>query len=204
MQHKYEETIKNHLKDLEMKDYTYLHEKNNLDAVNQKNLAKEIERSSRLQEKIASITLAYENNMEQTSSEYDKTIRALQQDAEKKEKKLKATITSLQEESRDAEKMFREILDQQEEEYEMELMQAKAAAEDHVHQEQVKNHKMRGILTTINSRRDQLSRQNSDLKSKYNTYEQSYKNELQKTTQLEVSNKRNKHIHIHSHQKQFL
>eukprot|EP00957_Ditylum_brightwellii_P059831 4541850-Ditylum_brightwellii.AAC.1 len=118
-----------------------------------------------------------DQSLNSQNEEHMKKLRVIAQNTEKKEKKLNAALAGAKEEANDTERIFTEILDQQEEEYELELLQLMTRAEDKLHHEHGNIKKIRGIVQSVNSRRDQLFRQNSELKSRAQNYEETHKME---------------------------
>jgi len=109
------------------------------------------------------------------------------EDLVKENKKLKSEILKLRNELAESDKIFREILDEQEEEYEMELMRLKAVSEEELYKECTRSQVAREALEQTASRAERVSRHNKELKSKISIVEDLYKQELQKRKEIQVS-----------------
>ena len=84
------------------------------------------------------------------------------------------------------EKIFKEILDQQEEEYEMELlsMESKSKGTFLFNQEEKQNVQI--LMHSLNTKRDQLCRQNQELKQRHISTEEVYVKEMNRRKQMQV------------------
>ena len=83
------------------------------------------------------------------------------------------------------EAMYREVLDQQEEEYENELQKLMSVAESDLITEQETTRKMQGIVQTLNTKRAQLKKKNEELKLKTANHELEYAKEKGRRVKLE-------------------
>ena len=116
--------------------------------------------------------------MKQQQILYENKIRFLEQDFEKIKKKMDSSIASLKQESHDTEKIFREILDQQEEEYEIELQKQKALSEASINDQYIRSQQLQGMVQSMKSRKDHLTCQNHELKSKTSLIEDGCQKEI--------------------------
>ena len=148
LQQKHEETIQRHVKDLEIKDKTHLSTVHELENQYEHRLAVEMKSCDQLLHKMESLQATCEKSLKDQETSYEKKIWVIGQVNEKEGKKLNATIARMREDAAEAQRIFRETLDQQEEEYEMELMQLSAAAEGKIHSEHNKIKKMQGVRDT--------------------------------------------------------
>ena len=93
----------------------------------------------------------------------------------------------MQEEITDSRKVFEEILNQQEEEYEMELLRLKAASEGKLQTEQMKSQNIREEVRSQNVKKSQLMRQNEELRCKASFSEDTFLRESTLRRKLQVS-----------------
>lgn len=186
LQHKHKETIKQYLADLEHKDRC--HKLNQLDQEekSKRALTMDVDRFERLQQEMRDLHSRSNIALKEQKKLFEKKSLTMKQDAEAVENKFKAKITALQDEADKSDKIFQEILDQQEEEYEMELLNLKATSKVKVLEEQETSQNIRSLLHNLNSRRDQLCRQNQDLKLKQNLTEEECAKGIEKRKQMQV------------------
>jgi hypothetical protein len=186
LQKKYEDTIKSHVLDLNRKDDTHDMKSQELEQAYEKRLAKESSNYDELKKEIIKIQDEFTTKLEKQKALHDHHVQTIKNEFTTKEKRLKANICKLEEESKESDKIFNEILDQQEEEYEMELLNLKAKADERLHQDSLRNQNMKGAVQTLSSKRNQLSRLNDELKSKHINTEETYRRECAKRKQIQV------------------
>lgn len=150
-------------------------------------LAIEVKQVGMLEDKIKGLEEEYERASKEEKESHEKSLKVLEQNAEKKEKNLNAVICRLKEESKQSDAVFKEILNQQEEEYEMELLKQSTATESRLYEERCTTQKMRGVIQTVNSRYDQLNKKNNELRTKTDSREQEYQKIMLRSRELEVS-----------------
>ena len=124
--------------------------------------------------------------IEQQKASYEDKMAKVKCEIGIKEKRLKAQICKLEEESKESDKIFSEILDQQEEEYEMELLSLRAKSDEKLHKESLENQHMKGTVQNLNSKKNQLGRLNDELKSKQIITEDTYRGELLRRKEIQV------------------
>ena len=112
-------------------------------------------------------------------------MRSLEQKNSKMEKKLNSQIARMKDDMDHNEAMYREVLDQQEEEYENELQKLMSVAESDLITEQETTRKMQGIVQTLNTKRAQLKKKNEELKLKTANHELEYAKEKGRRVKLE-------------------
>jgi len=117
----------------------------------------------------------------------DLKIQEIQQTAHAEVKQLKSQLNRLQEDSTESDRIFREILDQQEEEYEMELLKLKATSDGQLNQEQLRTQNGKGLIQSLNCKKNLLVRQNDELKSKSSSSEETFQRESELRRELQVS-----------------
>ena len=186
LQKKYEDTIKSHVIDLDKKDDTHDQNLRELEETYEQRLASEKGRCDELKDEMANIQDGFTISFEKRNAIYNSKVETIKSQFGAKEKRLKAQICRLEEESKESDKIFTEILDQQEEEYEMELLNLRAKSDERLHDESLCNQHMKGAVQNLNSKKNQLSRLNDELKSKHLFTEDTYRRELSRRKQIEV------------------
>ena len=187
---KYDETIKNHVVDLDTKDNLHSSKLREMEESYEERLIEENGNSGRLKKEILCNQKEFNISLEKQKVIYDKRIEGIVREYESIQKKLKAQIAKLEDEAKESDKIFSEILDQQEEEYEMELRNVIAKSDERLYEESIRNVNMKGAVQNLNSKKNQLSRSNEELRSKHLFTEETYRRELsmRKETQVSCSN----------------
>ena len=132
---------------------------------------------------------SYEDKLRTQKDKHDKVLQVLELKKDQIEGSSMATINRLKDESKQSEKMFKEILDQQEEEYEMELIQLNLAREKEVHKEEDKTKKLQGFVRNINTKRNEQDKRYQELKVKLESQEILLHEERRAKAELQVSDK---------------
>ncbi len=174
--------------DLDKKDETQDLKLQELEEVYEQRLGNEKKRCDEFQNEIKMIQNEFTLSCEKQKVEHDSKLESLMKNFGSKEKRLKAQISKLEEESKESDKIFNEILDQQEEEYEMELLNLRARSDERLYKETLQNQHMKSAVQNLNSKKNQLGRINDELKSKQVITEDTYRGELFKRKQIQVSN----------------
>jgi chromosome segregation ATPase len=104
---------------------------------------------------------------------------------EKEVKELQGRVYKLEEDVASSSKIFQELLDQQEEEYELMISQLKLKSDIHSQKEQQVKDDIIASFQSIKIERDQLVRQVEELKSKLLFSDESFKRELSLRRNLE-------------------
>ena len=146
----------------------------------------EINRSDELERSLRELEQKYRMSSKEEREANEKALRKNEQKMDKMETHLNSIIARLKDEAKQSEAVFKEILDQQEEEYEMELMKLVSETETKLYGEHCVTQKVRGVVQTIQSRQEQLSKKNKELKSKTDCFEQDYLKEKMKREEMEV------------------
>lgn len=119
--------------------------------------------------------------------ESENKIQQIHKNADYEIKKLQQLQQQLQQEASETDKIFREVLDQQEEEYEMELVKLKAQQIEQVQAQNAKTQEVKGLMQSLNSKKNQLVRQNEDLRSKATFSEDTFRREMEMRRKMQVS-----------------
>jgi len=119
--------------------------------------------------------------------ESENKIQQIHKNADSEIKKLQQLQQQLQQEASETDKIFREVLDQQEEEYEMELVKLKAQQIEQVQAQNAKTQEVKGLMQSLNSKKNQLVRQNEDLRSKATFSEDTFRREMEMRRKMQVS-----------------
>jgi hypothetical protein len=142
-------------------------EKATLDLENQyeHKLALELERFDDLSEEIESIQQRCESLLQAQTIEHEVAIRVAEGRTKRVEKELRQQIERLYKDAKHNEQMFREVLDQQEHEYETELQQLMAAAQTELAIERECTAEARGLIQARNTKISQLDKRLNALKT---------------------------------------
>jgi hypothetical protein len=119
--------------------------------------------------------------------EYEHQIQDIQYNADTETSKLRTNLQQLQQEAAETDKIFREVLDQQEEEYEMELVKLKAHQIEQLQAQNAKTQEAKSLMLSLNSKKDQLVRQNEELRSKATLSEDTFRREMEMRRKMQVS-----------------
>jgi len=186
VQNRHEQTINRHIIELEERDEKHYKEVQTLKNQHDHKVTIEIEKSDELEQDLKKIQNKYDESIRELRESNEKGLFDSEQKLEKTETHLNAVISRLKDEAKQSEQVFKEILDQQEEEYEMELMNLKVETESKLFKEQSETQKMRGVAHSIKSRQEQLNKKNSELKAKTENHEREYLKEKMKYSEIEV------------------
>jgi len=142
-------------------------EKATLDLENQyeHKLALELERFDDLSEEIESIQQRCESLLQAQTKEHEAAIRDAEGRTKRVEKELRQQIERLYKDAKHNEQMFREVLDQQEHEYETELQQLMAAAQAELAIERECTAEARGLIQARNTKISRLDKRLDALKT---------------------------------------
>ena len=157
-------------------------------------LAVEMERFDRLAEEIEAMQQKCEGLLEAQAAQHERQIRAIEQQKLKQEKQLNMMVHRMKEDAEHNEKMYKEVLDQQEDEYEKELQKLMSVADVDLKTEQDSTRKMQAIVQTLNTKRAQLKKKNEELKVKSTQHEIEYGKEKARRVKLEDTLS---HIQLH-------
>ena len=119
-------------------------------------LADQFDRYDRLCEEMEQLKQRCESLVSMERSQFEKKISQLKNESKHTEKRLNADIKRIKDERHADENAFKEILDQQEDEYEDELRQLIGAAESELSGERDTIMKLRTMVQTKNTKLDQL------------------------------------------------
>jgi chromosome segregation ATPase len=108
---------------------------------------------------------------------FDDKAHQLKGQHEKEVNELQGRIYKLEEDVASSSKIFQELLEQQEEEYELMISNLKAKSDSHSHKEEQVKNDITASLHSIKFERDQLARQVEELKSKSLFSDESFKRE---------------------------
>ena len=187
LQNKYDQAIQRHVKDLDERDKKYEDKIQEAEETYDKRLSEELDRQELLGKEMTAAREKFDRKTQELKNECHDNVIEIQQNANAEVRRLKSQLNKLQEENNESEKVFREILDQQEEEYEMELLKLKSESSLKVHQEKTQTQEIKNVVTQLKSKKNQLVRQNDELRSKATFSEDSLKAESATRRKLQVS-----------------
>ncbi len=150
-------------------------------------LSQELDRFEMLNEEVNKMKEGFDAKLEEKNGECDRKLNEIQQSANAEVRRLESQAQKLQEEAIESDRIFREILDQQEEEYEMELLKLKSASTIKIHQQKAQTQEIKSVVTNLKTKKNQLLRQNDELRSKASFSEDSLKEESASRRKLQVS-----------------
>ena len=158
-----------------------------LEESNDRRLSDELSRYEKLQREMSSTQESLDDLLSKQKIEYEHHIQEIQYNAETEIKKLLQLQQQLQQEAAETDKIFREVLDQQEEEYEMELVKLKAQQIEQLQAQNAKTQEVKGLMLSLNSKKNQLVRQNEELRSKATFSEDIFRREMEMRRKMQVS-----------------
>lgn len=123
--------------------------------------------------------------LQEAKLEFNDKAKQLEIKREKEVKELQGRVYKLEEDVASSSKIFQELLDQQEEEYELMISHLKLKSDIHSHKEQQVKDDIIASFHSIKIERDQLVRQVEELKSKLLFSDESFKRELSLRRTLE-------------------
>jgi hypothetical protein len=121
-------------------------------------LAEQLDRYDRLSEEMELLKQKCEGLVRAERESFTKQLNDLKSDARLREKKIRTENRRITDERQSDEVAFKEILDQQEDEYEDELKQLISAAESELVSERETISKLRTLVQTKNTKIDQLKK----------------------------------------------
>lgn len=147
-------------------------------------LADQFERYDRLAEEMEALKQRCEGLLAAERAEYERQINDLRGDARQREKRMKAENKRMRDERSADENSFKEILDQQEDEYEGELKQLIAAAEAELKCERERIMKLQSALETKKTKMAQLIKKLKEVESGFNKGLQNLQHEKKEKQRL--------------------
>jgi len=194
LQEKFDSTVRKHNEEVELKDAYRVQVVQENENQYEHKLAVEMERFDRLAEEIEAMQQKCEGLLEAQAADHERHTRQIEQKASKTEKLLAMQISRMKDDMEHNEAMYREVLDQQEAEYETELQKLMSVAESDLIGEQESTRKMQAIVQTLNTKRAQLKKKNEELKLKTANHEIEYAKEKSRRVKLEETLS---HIELH-------
>ena len=146
LQRLHEETKTKHLGMVQRKEDNHVKVTQELENQYEFKLAMEMERYDKLSEEIEAIQQRCEGLLEAQAAEHESKVRDHDAKAKRVEKELRMEIDKLQDDAKHNEQAFKEVLDQQEHEYEKELQQLMEAAQDELSQERKHTNRMKKLV----------------------------------------------------------
>eukprot|EP01038_Epipyxis_sp_PR26KG_P006221 gene6221-8573_t len=126
-------------------------------------LADQLERYDLLSEKMTLLKQKCEGLLEAEKNNFHKQLNELKEEARNREKKIKIELRRAIDDKQSNESAFKEIINQQEDEYEDELKQLIGAAESELVSERETIMKLRTLVQTKNTKLDQLKKKMVEL-----------------------------------------
>ena len=156
---------RDHHHEMDKKDAHHVQVTHELENQYEHKLALEMERYDKLSEEIEAIQQRCEGLLEAQAAEHEAVMRDAEARTKRVEKDLRLQIERLHEDAKHNEQMFREVLDQQEHEYETELQQLMAAAQAELTAERENTARMRALVQARNTKISRLEKRMDELKT---------------------------------------
>jgi len=121
-------------------------------------------------------------------AEFQNNLKRSEQNSDSERKKLRTQFHQLEKEATESDKIFREILDQQEEEYEMELITLKASSDEQLRIQRTRTQEIQNHMQGLNREKNLLFRQKEELRSKASFAEDAVQSKYEMRKKQEVSN----------------
>jgi len=165
MQSKMEAKIRDLMATLESKGLDHVRMTAELENRYEHKLADQLDRYDRLGEEMELLKQRCEGLLHAERQEFERQLNEIKNKSRRFEKKMFNEKKRLVDEKTNDENAFKEILDQQEDEYEDELRQLIAAAESELKSERENITKLRTLVQTKNTKLDQLKKKLTELAS---------------------------------------
>jgi hypothetical protein len=149
-------------------------------------LAVELDRYDRLHEELESMRQKCEELVESQQDRSEALLREQEQAARRVDRELRVQIERLQEDKKYNDQMYRNVLDQQEEEYEKELQQLMAAAQAELGKERAETSKLHALLQTRKTSEDQQKKRMQEIQEMSVAKDKQYESEREKCEKLEA------------------
>lgn len=169
--------MKHHVRELEDRDNVFNCKMKEVEETHSAALSKQ---KTVIEHLKSDLKLANENcnvALQATHAAFDDKAHQLEGQHKKAVNELQGRIYKLEEDVASSSKIFQELLEQQEEEYELMISNLKAKSDSHSHKEEQVKNDITASLHSIKFERDQLARQVEELKSKSLFSDESFKRE---------------------------
>lgn len=147
-------------------------------------LASQLERYDRLSEDMEMLRQKCDGLLLAERLEYEKELADLKADGRLREKRMRQENKRIRDDRANDENAFKEVLDQQEDEYEDELKQLIAAAETELKNERENIAKMRTLVQTKNTKLDQTKKKLIELSMTTKQHQEALTNERREKKKL--------------------
>ncbi|CAM9454212.1 unnamed protein product, partial [Discosporangium mesarthrocarpum] len=196
---RHESMIRDNLEELDKKDRNHVQVMQELENQYEHRLAIELDRYDKLSEEVEAVQQRCEGLLEAQQQEHESDLRLREQAGRKMEKELRIQIKRLQEDKNYNDQMYKEVLDQQEHEYELELQQLMAAAEQELGLERGNTGKLRALLQTRKTKEDQLRKKMQEVQRSSSARDMMFALEKSKREKLEATMH---HFELHMHERE--
>ena len=165
MQTKMENKIRDLIQSLDTKELDHVKMTAELENRYEHKLADQMDRYDRLGEEMELLKQRCEGLLVAERQEFERHLNEMKTEARQREKRMRMENKRIRDDRNSDDNAFKEILDQQEDEYEDELKQLIAAAESELKSERENITKLRTLVQTKNTKLDQLKKKLSELAS---------------------------------------
>lgn len=165
MQTKMETKVRDLIQSLDTKELDHVKMTAELENRYEHKLADQLDRFDRLGEEMELLKQRCEGLLVAERQEFDRQLSEMKTEARQREKRMRMENKRVRDDRNSDDNAFKEILDQQEDEYEDELKQLIAAAESELKSERENITKLRTLVQTKNTKLDQLKKKLTELAS---------------------------------------
>lgn len=165
MQTKMETKIRDLIQSVDTKELDHVKMTAELENRYEHKLADQLDRFDRLGEEMELLKQRCEGLLVAERQEFDRQLNELKTESRQREKRMRMENKRIRDDRTSDDNAFKEILDQQEDEYEDELKQLIAAAESELKSERENITKLRTLVQTKNTKLDQLKKKLTELAS---------------------------------------
>lgn len=120
----------------------------------------------KLQDRILVITDAHDNEVRKMKSQFQSKLEDVRKESDNQTKALNFKIKKLEDEAKESDRVYKEILNQMEEDYDLQLTKAKTAVNKVLQSHEAKTQEMNGSIRILTSKRQQLMHVNEELRTR--------------------------------------
>lgn len=163
MQNRLDNRIRDLLNSIDVKAQEHVKMTAELENRYEHKLAEQLDRYDRLSEEMELLIQRCDGQLDAERAEFKRQMEEVQNEAKQREKRMRLENKRLRDDRTADENAFKEILDQQENEYEDEVKQLISAAESELKSERDNITKLRTLVQTKNTKLDQMKKKLSEL-----------------------------------------
>ena len=150
--------------DLASKDTIHFDKVRQAEERYEERITDEHQRYNILMDEMTSAQISHQLSSQEEKQHFKDHLKEVEERANKENKDIQSQVVHLKRDIEESDRVFKEILDQQEEEYEMELLNLRGAQDRKLKEEASKTDNVKFTLQTVKSKRSQLIKQNEELR----------------------------------------